>query len=162
MHAWSIIVIENSFVFRSHYALCHVLEDDMRTSNTMSTGFSTIMQSIDLDVACKGQVDLKLFLAEDSIPAVFSLASSLFLFVLSCRGWTEPRLFLVFGYHYDQGKWGLRFRIKAHSGLMAITLEISSRSSIGSTDSSHPHDKMKFLVSSAFFFTLSSILLYYK
>lgn len=126
MHAWSIIVIENSFVFRSHYALCHVLEDDMRTSNTMSTGFSTIMQSIDLGVACKGQVDLKLLLAEDSIPAVFSLASSLFLFVLSCRGWTEPRLFLVFGYHYDQGKWGLRFRIKAHSGLMEITLEISS------------------------------------
>ncbi|XP_077257192.1 endocuticle structural glycoprotein SgAbd-8-like [Temnothorax americanus] len=29
---------------------------------------------------------------------------------------------------------------------MAITLEISSRSSIGSTDSSYPHFKMKFLI----------------
>lgn len=131
-----------------------VVEDDMQTSNTMSTGFSAIMQSIDLGVAWKGQVNLRLLLAEDSIPAeVFSLAPSLFLFVLTClHGWTEPWLFLVFGCHYNQGKWGLQFRIKAHSGLMAITLEISSRSSIGSTDSSHPHDKMKFLVSFYLFY----------
>lgn len=30
-------------------------------------------------------------------------------------------------HHCDQGKWGLRFRIKAYSDLMAITFEISSR-----------------------------------
>jgi len=56
----------------------------------MSTGFSTILQPIDLDIAWKGQVDL--LLAEDSILAgVFSLISSLFFFILSCRhGYIEP------------------------------------------------------------------------
>ncbi|EZA58815.1 hypothetical protein DMN91_009093 [Ooceraea biroi] len=58
----------------------------------------------------------------------------------------RSRLFLVFEYHYDQGKWGLRFRIKAHSGLIAIIFEISSHSSIGSADSNHSHNKMKFLI----------------
>ncbi|XP_029667411.1 endocuticle structural glycoprotein SgAbd-8-like [Formica exsecta] len=53
-----------------------------------------------------------------------------------------PKLFLVFEYHYDQGKWGLRFCIKAHSGLMAITLDISSRR----ISRFETFDKMKFLV----------------
>jgi len=121
----------------------------------MSTGFSTILQPIDLDIAWKGQVDL--LLAEDSILAgVFSLISSLFFFILSCRhGYIEPWLFLVSGFLHYKESGDLRFRIKTHSDLIAITLEISSRSSIGSTNSSNPHDKMKFLVSSAFFFTLS-------
>lgn len=75
----------------------------------MSTGFSTIMQPIDLGIAWKGQVDLNLLLAEDSIlTGVFSLIPSLFFFVFSCRhGYIESWLFLVFGFlHYDQGKWG--------------------------------------------------------
>jgi len=135
--------------------LCSVLED-VRTSNTMSTGFSIIMQRIDLGVAWKGQVDLRLLLAEDSISQPMSSLSHLPSFSLSflTSSWTEHWFFFVFGYHYNQGKWGLRFRIKAHSDLMALTLEISSRFFIGLTDSSHSHDKMKFLVSSTFFFTL--------
>lgn len=117
MHARSIIEI-----FRLHFAaVCTTkrerwfLKDDVWTSNTMSTGFSAIMQSIDLSVAWKGQIDSRLLLAEDSIPVwVFSLIPPLFLFVLSDRrGWTEPSLFLVFWLPLWPGKVGST-RIKAH------------------------------------------------
>lgn len=142
MHSRSIIVIEiRLYLARIMYSATWMLNSWRCEEVIQCQQVSRlIMQSIDLGVAWKGQVDSRLLLAEDSISAgVFFLTSFLFLFVLSChRGWTEPWFFLVFGYHCDQGKWGQRFRIKAHSGLMAITLEISSRSSIGSTDSSHP------------------------
>lgn len=46
------------------------------------------------------------------------------------RNWC---FFLLF-HGYDQGKWGLRFRIKAHSVLIATKFDISFHS-IGSADS---------------------------
>lgn len=95
-----------------------VLEGGVRTSNTMSTGFSAIMQPIDLGVSWKGQVDLKLLLAEDSIlnRDFFSRSFLTSLCLFLSRGWTEFWLFLIFGYHYEQGKWGPRFRIKGAIG----------------------------------------------
>lgn len=66
------------------------------------------------------------FLVEDSIPLLYLPSFSVL--PLGTTGWNTGWLFLFFDHRCDQGKWGLRFRIKAHSGPIAITLEISSRS----------------------------------
>jgi len=67
-------------------------------------------------------------LAEDS-----NHASPSFSFLPLNTVGQNPSFFLVFSCIIaNQGKWGLRFRIKAHSDLMNITLS-SSRFSIGST-----------------------------
>lgn len=74
--------------------------EDVRPSDTMSTGFSTIMQPIDLDVSWKGQVDLKLLLAEDSISiGVFSLSlpPSFFLSFLTIVAEQNPGFFSFLG-----------------------------------------------------------------